>query len=375
MSLLNDALRKKNREIKKAENAELIQGPLPARKSKRTKPALIGGLLLLCGGLSLGSWYLWESLPGRVDARIAPGLSLRDTAGEISTPGSDPKENFGEKTEPTGTALQSITNFSPTLESPQPARVQRDPDTLSGSPNQTSRPETSRTAENPTKTHTDDAQNTVAEQTTSSQAREKSLFFQKALRYHQQGKLQQAIGMYQQVLGVDRDHKAALLNLSAAFIQVAAFSEAYPLLKHLREIDRDNPDVLVNLAIVEIGLGRAAEAIDFLQLAASRYDTPQFGIFFHHAAALSQLGKLEEARAFYKKAEELNPNHSSLIFNLAVLTDKLQSYDEAVQYYRRFLQQNDLLSIEEKNQIEARIRSLRAYPPAKLNPIKLRAEG
>jgi tetratricopeptide (TPR) repeat protein len=196
---------------------------------------------------------------------------------------------------------------------------------------------------------------------------EEDIFYQKALSYHREDKLNQAIQMYKQVIRVNPDHQDALFNLSSAYIQLAAYSDAYPLLKQLELSDHQYPDILVNLAIAEIGLGRPAEAIHLLDLAANQYEEPQFGIYFHRAAALSQLGKLEEARITYKKAEKLNTRHNNLIFNLAVLSDKLQRYDDAIHYYGKYLQHNDTLPPHDKKNIEARIRSLHAYLGAKRN--------
>jgi tetratricopeptide (TPR) repeat protein len=196
---------------------------------------------------------------------------------------------------------------------------------------------------------------------------EEDIFYQKALSYHREDKLNQAIQMYKQVIRVNPDHQDALFNLSSVYIQLASYSDAYPLLKQLEVSDHRNPDILVNLAIAEIGLGRPAEAIHLLDSAADQYEEPQFGIYFHRGAALSQLGKLEEARIFYKKAEKLNTGHNNLIFNLAVLSDKLKRYDDAIQYYDKFLQQNKTLPSHDKKNIEARIRSLHAYLGAKRN--------
>ncbi|MDP4856052.1 MAG: tetratricopeptide repeat protein [Desulfobacterales bacterium] len=201
----------------------------------------------------------------------------------------------------------------------------------------------------------------------SSPSREEDIFYQKALRYHRADKFDQAIQMYKQVIRVNPEHQDALFNLSSAYLQLAAYSDAYPLLKRLEMGDHRNPDILVNLAIAEIGLGRPAEAIHLLDSAANQCEEPQFTIYFHRAAALSRLGKLEEARICYKKAEKLNTSHNNLIFNLAVLSDKLQRYDDAIHYYGIFLQQNNTLPPNEKKNIETRIRSLHAYLGANRN--------
>jgi tetratricopeptide (TPR) repeat protein len=193
------------------------------------------------------------------------------------------------------------------------------------------------------------------------QSNQIALFLQKALRYHRQGKFDQAILMYQQVLRVEPEHRDALFNLASAYIQLADYADAYPLLKKLRSFGAGDPDILVNLAIVEIGMGKSAEAIPLLDLASKRYEGPKFEVYFHRAVALSRLNRLEEALISYKKAQEINPKHPTLNFNLAVLSDKLHKYHEAVDYYRAFIRHGGNLPKYEEQKIESRIRSLRMY--------------
>jgi tetratricopeptide (TPR) repeat protein len=164
---------------------------------------------------------------------------------------------------------------------------------------------------------------------------------------------------------VDPHHQKASFNLASAYIQSQAYSQARSLLKKLRLQDPLNPDIYLNLAIVEIGMGKPAEALPLLERASGLVKEPQFGIYFHRAAALSRLGRLEEARRFYKKSEALNPRHPTLIFNLAVLCDKLEKFDEAVDYYQTFLQTSGKLPDNEKKNIEARVRSLNAFLASK----------
>jgi len=187
-----------------------------------------------------------------------------------------------------------------------------------------------------------------------------NLFFQKALTYHRQNKLDEAILMYQEVLWKNPDHFDALFNLASAYITTSAFSKAYPLLNKLKGLDPENPEVLLNLGIVEIGLGRLQSALAYLSMAEKRNDGPQFDIYFHRSVALSQLGNLNEAIVWYKRAEELHPHHSRLLFNIALIYDKMQNYPEAVRYYFNFLKQ-DLSSPNEKKEVAARISALKVY--------------
>ena len=185
-------------------------------------------------------------------------------------------------------------------------------------------------------------------------------FFQKALTYHRQNKLDEAIHMYQKVLWKNPEHFDALFNLASAYIKTSAFSKAYPLLNKLKGLDPEKPEVLLNLAIVEIALGRFQSALAYLSIAEKQKDGPQFEIYFHRSVALVQLGNLNEAIVWYKKAEELHPHHSRLLFNIALVYDKMQNYPEAVRYYFKFLKQ-DLSSPNEKKEVAARILALKVY--------------
>jgi tetratricopeptide (TPR) repeat protein len=140
-------------------------------------------------------------------------------------------------------------------------------------------------------------------------------------------------------------------------------------------LDSTNPDVLLNLAIVEIGLGRPVNAVHILDAAAKYFTKPQFPIHFHRAVALSRMGELEGALAEYKKAEKLNTAHPSVVFNLGVISDKLQKYIDAVFYYQKYLGQNQELSGHEKKNINARIKTLQAFIANKQTNIEIDIDG
>jgi tetratricopeptide (TPR) repeat protein len=205
--------------------------------------------------------------------------------------------------------------------------------------------------------------------------RQELRFYQKALRYHRRGKLKQAVHMYRQVLKRTPEQPDAMFNLASAYIQMKAYAEAYSLLKHIKMRDSTNPDVLLNLAISEIGLGRPANAMRILDAASQYFSEPQFSIHFHRAVALSRLGELRNSLTEYKKAEKLNASHPSVLFNLAIISDKLNKYDEAVIYYRKYVNQNPKLSNHEKKKINARIRTLQAFTANKQSKIEIEIDG
>ena len=186
-------------------------------------------------------------------------------------------------------------------------------------------------------------------------------FYLKAVSYHKRNELGKAIQMYQEVLRKNPEHYEALFNLASVYLKVSSFSEAYNILQKLHELDPENAQILLNLAIAEIGLGRPQKAISYLNDSDALKDKPQFEICFHKGVAMSKLHMLNEAEIWYKRAEELNPSHSRLLFNMALLYDKLQRYKEALRYYGAFLKNEGEPSVHEKRDVENRINAIRVY--------------
>ncbi|MDY6972063.1 MAG: hypothetical protein SV775_07015 [Thermodesulfobacteriota bacterium] len=188
-----------------------------------------------------------------------------------------------------------------------------------------------------------------------------ALFYKKAVNYHRRNMLKEAIQMYLETLRKDPRHFDALLNLASAYIESNAFAKACPLLLKLRSRDPERLEVLLNTAIAEIGLGRPKEGLYYLEKADKVKDKPQFEVYLHRGIALSHLEKLNDALKWYKMAEAVRPGHLLLLFNMAVVYDKLQRYDEALLYYITFLEQGISLPPPEKKMVETRIRAIKAY--------------
>ena len=361
MSLLNDALRKKTNENKGQETGYLDRSHATLRNVNGGKISRVFGLPLLLGSLVFGVWYFWGSLSAQIQSPITATSSTKDIKINESDLLSEPAKDDKEEVEPKSDMLKPIGEITPVEAAIEIDTIQKTKPPTKRRPEKVSPPPPRKAAKKPRWMKKVPPQEAAKAKDKPLPLHQETRFLQKALRYHRQGKFNEAIQMYQQVLRVKPDHRDALFNLASAYIQLTAYSEALPLLKKLRRYEDGNPEVLVNLAIVEIGMGKSAQAIHLLDLAAKQYNEPKFEIYFHRAAALSRLGRLEEALRSYKTAEELNPKHPTLNFNLAVLCDKLHQYNEAVNYYRAFVQHSDNLPQDEEKKIESRMRSLRAY--------------
>jgi Tfp pilus assembly protein PilF len=186
-------------------------------------------------------------------------------------------------------------------------------------------------------------------------------FYQKGLKYHRRGMLDEAIRMYLEVLRLSPKHFDANLNLAAAYIEKSEFSKARPILQDLKDKEHENSDVLLNLAITEIGLGNCQDAMCYLDMAENQTQGDQFTVLFHRGVAWSRLGKMEDALLCYKMAEALLPRTPDLVFNMALAYDKMQDYDNALRYYALVLERDALPTSVEKRRLKNRMMTLKGF--------------
>lgn len=187
------------------------------------------------------------------------------------------------------------------------------------------------------------------------------VFFRKAQAYHKHKNFEMATKMYRRVLHEKPGHRDALFYLSSLYMEQSAYAKAYPLIKELLRLNPGDPHVLANLAISEIALGRPEQAIAYLNEALALEDPPEFKIYFHQGVAGSKLHRMEEAVTWYRKAENLDPGHTHLLFNMAVTFDRLKRYKEALDCYARFLKAGESSSPKERRDVKTRIGVLMAY--------------
>jgi Flp pilus assembly protein TadD len=364
MSLLNEALRKKDRELGQIKKVNLFRDkPKPWKRGMRRFYVLVIFIVLSSVLAVLGVWYGFLSAdPPSEELHLVNTHAFTEEK-VLHKPERPPK--------PLQIPLKEEPKAPPTVSSTMERKDQKI-NKATFEKNETSKDHHIKTTK-PTKKETlkakeernmeqsQDVQK-AGETPAPSSRQTEGLFFKKAVSYHRQNKLEMAIQMYLEVLAGNPEHPDALLNLSSAYIQSSAFSKARPLLMKLRSFDPENPQVLLNLAIVEIGLGRPNEAIDYLKRLESLTEEPQFEIYFHRGVALSHLHELGEALTWYKKAEKLSHDNPLLLFNMAVAYDKLERYDEALRYYVALLNNAGApLSVDEKKKVKDRMGVLKMF--------------
>lgn len=186
------------------------------------------------------------------------------------------------------------------------------------------------------------------------------VLFDKALLYHRQTRLQEAIGMYREVLNAEPGHVEAAVQLTSAYLQSQAFVQAYALTSDLLRSHPDHPRIALNQAIALIGCGRAGEAAELLIQVARHPQCDVYEVNFYSGVAYRQMGQPAEALAWYRRAELLNPTDARLLFNMGLAFDQMQDYDSAAAYYRNYLQAAGEVDAATREQVRQRVREIQS---------------
>jgi Flp pilus assembly protein TadD len=380
MSLLNDALRKNNRE--QQSQGKIAGGPAlgPVQRRKRSRRYWLTGIgvaLILVFGVGTG--LVVHSIEAPVLA-LEPSIDIakrRQVAERTTTPKpEDVKGAAGKsaelamdtradepKTMPDATKEKmpgtedvrpetvSSTRLSKQAASPEPDPQKKNPDASAGF-----YPDGSEEIASVQTSKRDREAMRPAEQVSQAQR-----YYRKALSYHRQGRLNRAIALYRQVVQSQPHHFGARFNLVSAYIHTGEFSKAHRIAIELYHQDGTNQEVLSNLAIAKIGMGQSREALHLLDQVADLPQASMFTVYLHKGIAYRNLNQMDPALDWYKKAEALNPDNPELLFNLALAYDRQQRYGEAAFYYQKYLQLAEIdESLSNKN-VRQRMNILRSY--------------
>lgn len=157
-----------------------------------------------------------------------------------------------------------------------------------------------------------------------------------AVAAHRQGRLDEAAGLYAQVLRVQPHNRDAAHMLGVIHAQQGRPEAAYDLIAPVAAADPANALAQANLANVLNTLGRPQEALAAFDRALAL--APDYAdVWMNRAGALEQLGRKADALASLDRALAFNAAMPAAWFRRAALLQQLQHYDEAVESYDRVL--------------------------------------
>lgn len=383
MSLLNDALRKKDREMRPA--LDLTSGAF-ARQARRSKQrrrywiAGIGSMVLLVLGLGVGlsmhsieapSASILETASGTSDpAGHSPatpaspvGPRAHEDVYDAGPEGGDQTRRSEAETHTSREAPEALAAVDPEGDPlpPSPAAY-RLPNMVDTAPGAISTPEPETSGPNtPGAPPSRDAPREDRREDPPADSALVERYYRKALAYHRQGRTSRAIALYRDALQLQPQHFEARFNLVSAYIDGGEFDHAHRIAQALHREDGANPQVLTNLAIAKIGMGQFREALELLDQAADMPPGETFTVLFHKGIACRGLEELDAAIGWYRKAADLNPDHPQLLFNLALAHDRRQDYATALHYYQAYRERSAGSDSQAQNNIRRRMSLLRTY--------------
>ena len=160
--------------------------------------------------------------------------------------------------------------------------------------------------------------------------------FAKAQALHQQGLLNEAKAIYEELLREEPAHAEAFHMLGALAVQTQQPERALALFVRSLELNPHNAAVHYNLGVARVALGLTAAAVHSYDRAiALQPDAAQF--HYNRGVALQELGRLKEALAAYDRVVALNPQHVQAHMNRGNVLHGLQRVPEALDAYAQAL--------------------------------------
>ncbi len=158
-----------------------------------------------------------------------------------------------------------------------------------------------------------------------------------AIALHQQGQLDRAKAIYQEILAVEPLHADALHLSGLIEFQQGRFQGAVDLISKAIVVRPDDPVVHCNLGQALQGIGQATEALaSYDQAIAVRPDYAE--AYCYRGGALKELRRFEAAITSYDRAIAINPAYVDAYYNrgnglrqMKRLEAAIASYDQAIQ--------------------------------------------
>ncbi|HUI08147.1 MAG TPA: tetratricopeptide repeat protein [Verrucomicrobiae bacterium] len=171
----------------------------------------------------------------------------------------------------------------------------------------------------------------------------------------QEGRVQEAMGHYEQALHLKPDYAEAHNNLAVALRKMGNVPEAIEHWEQALRIKPDYAEVHYNLGLVLARSGRVSEAVEHWQQAV-RLKPDYAEAHYNLGLALAKLGRVQEAIGQWKQALRINPDYAEAYVNLGVASERAGKILEAREQYEQALRINPHM-IEAQDRL-ARLRAV-----------------
>jgi tetratricopeptide (TPR) repeat protein len=161
--------------------------------------------------------------------------------------------------------------------------------------------------------------------------------------FSREGKLNDAVGHYEEALRIKPDYVEAHANLAFALFRMGRTSEAIEHYQQALRIQPDYAEAHNGLGFALLQLGRPKEAIEHWEQAL-RIRPDYAAAHYNLGIALAQLGRVPEAIQHWEEAVRLKPDDAEMHYNLGNALRDQGRVPEAIDQYEQALRiQPDLI--------------------------------
>lgn len=154
-----------------------------------------------------------------------------------------------------------------------------------------------------------------------------------------QGKLKEAIAVYNNITQINPDFADAYSNRGNALKELLILDEALENYQKAIQLNPKNAVVFVNYGQALQSLGRLDEALDNYEKSI-QLNSDYVVAYLNKGNALRALGKSDEALESYGKALRLKPDYIEAYNNRGIVFQDLGKFDDALKDYKKILDLN-----------------------------------
>ena len=152
-----------------------------------------------------------------------------------------------------------------------------------------------------------------------------------------EGKLEEAKSLFQNILQIQPSHYKTHTNIGAILLKLGKIDEAEASFKKAIEFKPEFEIAYYNLGITQEKLNKFNEAeISYKKAIEIKLD--YFEAHINLGSILLKLGKIDKAESSFKKAIEFKPEFAVAHYNLGVTQEKLSRFNEAEISYRKAIE-------------------------------------
>jgi len=160
--------------------------------------------------------------------------------------------------------------------------------------------------------------------------------FQKAMDFIDQGRLEEAKGVFQELLMDDPKNADALYNLGMCFTELGDPGKALKALEQCIKYKPDHSNAYVALGFAYSKMLDSENAKKYF-LEALKIDVNNSFALRNLGGLFGKAGEIEKSLYYLEKAYQIDPSDPNTVYGLGYAYQKVKDYEKADKYYKQVL--------------------------------------